>query len=362
MRIIFVNTSRIWGGNEKWTFEAIKGLRSRGNEVALICGRSLLEKRARGLGIQVVRMRMRSDIDLISLFRLTVFFRTWKPRSVVLTRGREYWLGGIAARMARIPFIVARIGIEREVRRSLKDRLIFGFLLDKIIVNSSSIRSSLLSGGAIPADKVAVIYNGVRTDPPDEKARQRIRESLGVQKNELLIGTAGRLIHRKGVDILLDAGKRLMLKDKSVKLVFLGDGPLREDILAASREECFSGRIIVTGFIEGIEEYLASLDMFVLPSRAEGISNALLEAMGLGIPSIAARAGGQEEAIADGETGFLVGKEDVSSLCERLLELTSKPDKRSTMGKLARHFVGERFPMDVMLEKLESLLAGGEKG
>jgi glycosyltransferase involved in cell wall biosynthesis len=362
VRIIFANTSRIWGGNEKWTFEAAKGLLARGHKVTLVCAGELLERRARAAVIEIVRMRLRNDADLVSLFRLSLLFKTSRPECVVLTRGREYWLGGIAARVARVPLVVGRVGIERTIRRSLKDRIVFGSLLDRIIVNSSSVRRSLLGNGAPLSDKISVVYNGVRTDPPDENTRRRIRESLGVKEDELLIGTAGRLVHRKGIDIVLAAGKKLILKDDRLKLVFFGDGPLREALVAAGREDHFSGRIIVPGFAENIEECLSSLDIFVLPSRAEGISNALLEAMALGIPSITARAGGQEEAVTDGKTGFLIEKDDARALYERLLELISKPDMRTAIGKRGRDYVREKFSVDLMHEKLESLLGAGKKG
>ena len=144
------------------------------------------------------------------------------------------------------------------------------------------------------------------------------------------------------------------LKD-SLRLVMIGDGPLRSEAQALLEQASCSALAWLPGERNDVPEIMRGLDCFVLPSLAEGISNTILEAMASGLPVIATDVGGNGELIEEGSTGELVPKSDVEALAGRIVALARQRERAKAMGQAGRQAVERRFSMTAMVGQYQEL-------
>lgn len=176
--------------------------------------------------------------------------------------------------------------------------------------------------------------------------------------------TTSRLSKEKGIDILLRAWAHVMLQEKSLKLIILGNGPLEEELKSLSESLGVMESVKFLGMIENVMEHVKQADLFVLPSRTEGLSNALLEAMSYGLPCIATNVGGNIELMGEdgnrnighgdfiiAKNGLLVNPDDVEGLSRAMLYLIRNGMKREELGNQARLSIQENYSIDLIADK-----------
>ncbi len=224
--------------------------------------------------------------------------------------------------------------------------------------------------GADPR-RVAILYNGVdctRFRPPADAAeRARARAVLAayaaqplagriLDPGQLVIGSLGRLDPVKDYERLIRAFARLP-DDRRARLlgVLIGDGPERLRLEALAAETGLADRFLITGRASDTAELLRALDIFVLPSRFEGLSNALLEAMATGLPIVATAVGGTPELVTAGVSAELVPPEDEEALREALAALLADPAHRAALGNHALERARGRFSVDAFVASYAAL-------
>jgi glycosyltransferase involved in cell wall biosynthesis len=175
--------------------------------------------------------------------------------------------------------------------------------------------------------------------------------------------TTARLSKEKGIDILLKAWVNVLREEKGAKLIIVGDGPLSEELKRLSQSLQISEFVEFTGMAQNVDKYLRDADLFVLPSRTEGLSNALLEAMSFGIPCIATNVGGNGELlgirdhhISSGEyiiarNGLLTNPDDVQGLSEAILYCIRDEKEREEIGRNSRNFIQGKYSIDLIVDK-----------
>jgi len=224
-----------------------------------------------------------------------------------------------------------------------------------VAVNPAITRELVTEGFA--ASKIVEIPNGIEVDAFKSKT------DYGAGSGGTLT-FAGRLHPQKGVDVLLKAlhKARLVRPDIDWRLQVLGDGKLRNQLEALARRLEVAEITEFCGQVDNVRAYLACTDIFILPSRAEGISNALLEAMACGLPCIATHIDGNRHVLTDGYNGLLVTPEDVDDLTQALIRLGQDETLRRQLGQRARETVETRYALDMVatkyLELYRCLLAG----
>jgi L-malate glycosyltransferase len=204
-----------------------------------------------------------------------------------------------------------------------------------------------------PKGKLLYIPNGVEI--PEER---KINFSL---LNRVV--TVARLSLEKGVDVLLSAFAICRRKRKDLKLIVVGDGPLKSELKAASRSSGIEDSVEFTGTRIDIKGCLKSADIFVLPSRTEGMPNALLEAMSYGLPCIATNVGGNSEllglvkqSISAGEfvlgrNGLLVNSEDIKGLSKAVLCLAEDLHLRKALGERSQQFIKDNYSIETVADR-----------
>jgi sugar transferase (PEP-CTERM/EpsH1 system associated) len=202
------------------------------------------------------------------------------------------------------------------------------------------------------AHRISVIHNGVdgRRFRRDAETRVQVRRELGISADEFCIGSVGNLLPVKDHMTLLEAFDRVAGSFQACRLVLFGEGSERSRLEAfADAHPEWRERVSFLGSNPRVAEMLNALDVYVLPSISEGISNSLLEAMATGLPVVAAATGGNPEVIVDGESGLLFPVGDAEGLAKILLDLHAKQDLRAQLGQGALRRVSENFSIDSMV-------------
>lgn len=223
------------------------------------------------------------------------------------------------------------------------------------IALSSHIESYLRNVVRVPATRLTRICNGVDTERfrPAPGAREAIEGSPFNDPSLWLVGTVGRLQSIKDqvnlVRGIAHAVERSSEARARLRLLIAGDGPQRNEVEAAVLECGLRDRVWLAGVRADVSSILRGLDVFALPSRAEGISNTILEAMACGLPIVATRVGGNPDLVDEGRTGRLVPPADPQALGDALIALLANPRVATVLGRAARVECERHFSLDRMV-------------
>jgi sugar transferase (PEP-CTERM/EpsH1 system associated) len=204
------------------------------------------------------------------------------------------------------------------------------------------------------ADRIHVIHNGVdgRRFFPEPSTRARVRGELGLAEDEFCIGCVGNLLPVKDHLTALRAVERITGHCGRWRMVIVGEGSERPRIESFINEHpACRGRVWLTGTSDRVPELLQAMDVYVLSSLSEGISNSLLEAMASGLPVVATATGGNPEVVVDGESGLLFPVGDSGRLAEQLMLLERRPAVRTQLAEQAIRRMREEFSIDSMIRK-----------
>ena len=231
-------------------------------------------------------------------------------------------------------------------------------LADKIVVLSKEVERLVMDLG-LSRQQVVLIPNGVDTNyfrPPSSEEKATSRDRIDIAAGKTLALFVGRLDPAKGVDVLLRAWGQLPQGLRSGSLLLLvGEGAERQKLLQMIRSLGLDESVVMVGEKQSVRDYYWAADVFLLPSRTEGLSNALNEAMACGLPVIASRVGGTPDVVAEHENGVLFESEDHDELARKLTTMWDLKSKWPEMGTCARETVTEYADLDVIVNRLNSL-------
>jgi glycosyltransferase involved in cell wall biosynthesis len=353
----------ITGGAQQQLAALAPLLRRRGIEVEILTRRVPGRPKAEVIdGVRVERLAAPGPKAIASLvFTVSALMRLYRrPPDVVHAYSlfSPTTVATLAHRLLSLPTVVKvlRGGIagdaERLRRKPLAQRRIRALQhhVDRVVAISNEIREELSALG-IPAERVVAIPNGVDIEhfrPLAGSDRARLRASLGW--TEAPTGVfCGRLVPEKRIELLLEAWAKLRLRHPEAQLSIVGTGPCE----AALRKLPHEG-VRFEGAVEDVAPYLQAADCFVLPSDAEGLSNAMLEAMSAGLPVVATRVGGAPDLVAEACTGRTVAPGDADALAEALLSVLEDP-ARARLGARGRERVAQGYCLAATADRLAAL-------
>lgn len=259
----------------------------------------------------------------------------------------DLWAGFITKLLSNAKLVWSRrdMGILRKRKHDIAYRLMAGFP-DVVLTVSESVRRHSIEVDHIDPNKVRTIYNGL------DLSEWRTNHPLPKRPDRCVITTVGNIRHVKGHDLFIRAAASIVRLFPEVTFSIAGGvlEPLYfESLQAMVRELHLSDHFQFSGDIADLSEHLATADIFVLPSRSEGFSNALVEAMAFSLPVVATDVGGNAEAVHDGITGFIVPPEDPEALAAAIIRLLLDPLAAKAMGAAGRRLVGEQFTTEAMM-------------
>lgn len=294
--------------------------------------------------------------------RLTRIFRRLKP-AIVHTRNLGCVEGQLCAVLAGVP-----VRIHGEHGRDVFDpyglnrkyNLLRKFLrpfTHHFTAVSQDLARWLVNGIGVPPEKVTQIYNGVDTARfhPRQAERSLAGGPAGFEGGQVfVVGTVGRMHPIKNQTLLARAFLRLLEERPEergrLRLVMAGDGPLREECRALLEAGGAAELAWLPGQVEEVPALLQGLDVFVLPSIAEGICNSVLEAMASGLPVVATRVGGNPELVEDGVTGMLVPAGDERAMAAAIGRYLEDDELRRQHGQAGRARAEASFSLTAMVE------------
>lgn len=349
------------GGAERVVASLSTQLSKRGYNVMVAClfdaGKVADEMIA--AGVPVVNLGMRGKSDFRVLYRL---FRLLRNEGIHILHSHLFHadlLASILGRIANIPIIIATrhsadiYGKRREWVNSWAR-----CLCDAVVAVSREVRDAELQWSRIRPSQVVVIPNGVEIQAYtgiDQTKVATLLDELNIPPNVPVLGTIASFKEYKGHTYLIDATVRILEEFPDLKVLLVGDGPLRTQLEKEVEALSLTHSIIFTGIRHDVREVLSFLDLFVLPSSSEGLPMAILEAMAAGRPVVATRVGGVPEAVVDGVTGFLVPPRDPAALAEAIACLLRDHDLRRVMAQAARERVAQYFSVERMVEQTQNL-------
>lgn len=317
-------------------------------------------QRIRRDDVQFISLR-KPPGHLFKLFpRLVRIFRELRP-AIVHSRNLAALEVTVPAWLARVP-----VRIQSEHGRDVGDldgankiyqwvRRAYNPFVSHWIALSRDLEGYLTGRVGIPARKVAQVYNGVDAERfrPAVAPEPTLADCPFSRPEHWLVGTVGRMQTVKDQTLLAKAFVRALELAPALKarlrLVMVGDGPLRAEVQALLDAAGVADLAWLPGERHDIPEVLRGLDCFVLPSLAEGISNTILEAMASGLPVIATNVGGNPELVTDGETGTLVPASDPGAMAQAIVAYAQNPDHARAAGRQGRAEVERRFSLDAMV-------------
>lgn len=282
--------------------------------------------------------------ELVELLRATAC-------DVLLCHGyKAHLLGRLAARRAGIPAVAVSRGWTGETQKvklyEWLDRRHLRFM-DHVVCVSDGQAEKVRKWCRVPAGRLSVIRNSARLaafESPDPRSRERLIGFFpnGAAVSQVVLG-AGRFSPEKGFDVLVEAAATVCRGNPTAGIVLFGDGALRGELERRVAELGLTGRVVLPGFRTDLDQLIGGADVVVLPSYTEGLPNVALEASAARVPVVATAVGGTPEAIADGESGFLVPPGQPAALANKIDELLRDPTLRGTFGEAGRARMRERF-------------------
>lgn len=353
-------------GNERQLLLVAEGLRARGHEIHVSCiPGGPVEAAFRARGFPTTGVRPRGDADPWNALRFAAWLRGVRPDAVLLTSWKRAFVAGWAARVARVPRVVLRVGGTHLVEpgwAGWKRRVALTRYTDALLTNSRAVtRHYLATIPGLAPDRVVEVPNGaVLTMLPPAP----LRAQLGIPAGAIVAVGIGGLYRRKGFDVLVEALARS--RRPGLHVVLAGDGPLREPLQARARELGVAERVHLPGDRDDVAAVLAAGDLFVLSSRAEGMSVAMMEAILARRPVIAAEVGGVWEALSARAGrpagGWTVPVGDVDALARALAEVAGalRDDPEAVRARVAEAAwrLEHWFTVERMIDGVEAALRG----
>ena len=344
MKIVHTESSLGWGGQELRILAESKGLAQRGHEVTLLCpleARIYGEAPSWGLRTVALPIAMKRLDGLLALRR---WLRANRPDVVSTHSSTDSWLVALGT---RLPIVRTR-HISAPVPRNVLTRWLYR-RATRIVTTGEALKRELVERTGVPAERIESVPTGADPTVYRHGDKYAARMHLGLPQDATLIGIVATLRSWKGHRYLIDA------LPAGATLVIVGDGPQREALEAQVRAAGLDKRVRFAGNQRDVVPWMQALDIFALPSYAnEGVPQALMQAMLVGLPCVTTHVGSIAELAVDGVTALVVPPEDSAALRTALERLMRDATLRGKLGAAARRHCAERFSYERMLDRMEA--------
>jgi glycosyltransferase involved in cell wall biosynthesis len=362
-RITFVTNGHPVGGAETQLIRIAGALARSGDDVKVISllPSSELVDRLRALEVPVAVLKifkpLRALTAVVSGIRQLLRQR---PEVLVCFDYQSIVLGRLAGKAAKVPVVISSIRNERFGGRA-RERLIRATdrLGSVTVVNSGIIGDDIERRRIVPRDRLVVIPNGIdlKAHRSVLQERSRVRQALGVETDQFVWLSAGRLWKQKDYSTLLAAFAASESRKRGARLLIAGDGPLRSALGDRALELGIPDQVDFLGQRSDLPELMAAADAFVMSSAWEGLPNVIMEAMATGLPVVATRVGGVPELVDHRVTGLLADAGQQGALATEMDILAGMAeDLRHTLGRAGRSVIEETYQLDIVIKQWSDLI------
>ncbi len=346
--VVHTDWSRAWGGQEIRVLTELREMRRLGFRVALIVPHGAeLARRAAVEGIAVHEMACFTKLKPSSWIELYRLIRALRPTVLNTHSSEDSWMGGAIGRLCGVPLILRT----RHVLASISSKLSYNLFPHGILTCSEAIAEQMASQG-VRREKLVVVSTG-----NDEQRfrfsldqRRDIRQRYGIGDDEMVVGNVGFLRHYKGHPFILDTLARL---PEGYRCMLVGGGDELARVQEQAKRLGITKRVIFAGHQEQPELFFSAFDLFFFASNeAEGISQALIQAMLNGLPVLGCRIPSTMEALRQIDDHRLVDYGDVEAAAALLQELAQTPQRNPQRMEQQHRLIAERYGLQPMVRRL----------
>ncbi|MDG3004311.1 glycosyltransferase family 4 protein [Paludisphaera mucosa] len=377
MKIVHVITRLILGGAQENTLLTVEGLHHRyGDDVTLITGPAEgpegdLFRRAEEQGLKVeltpnLIRAVRPATDWKAYRELRRSFRRLRPDVVHTHSSKAGIVGRAAAWKEGVPAVVHTIhGLPFGPFESTRRNALYIALerwaarrCHAIVSVCDAMTQQALAAGVGRPEQFSTVYSGMDADAflHPRRSREDVRRELGLAPEHVAFATVARLFELKGHDDIIAVAPAILRADPNVRFVWIGDGILRDRLVAELEAKGIRDAFILTGLVapDRIPELLAGVDAVIHPSLREGLARVLPQSLLVGRPAVSYDVDGAREVVTP-ETGVLLRPRDLDGLADAVLRLAADPALRERLGAEGRRRFADQFRHETMTAQLRSL-------
>lgn len=358
MNILFLSTHLNAGGITSYVHTMASGLRRRGHHVHVATSGGNMEEEFASLGVKLLRLNIctKSELDpriYCALFTLVKYIRQNNIDLIHAQTRITQVMGACLNMITGKPYLSTCHGFFKR-RLSRRWMPCWG---NAVIAISKPVKKHLASDFKVKARRIFLIESGIDLDEfalIDNETRKvhRRRHHLG---DKPAVGMIARLSDVKGQDVLIEALNKVITHFRDIKLILVGEGKMEKELRDIVKRLNLQDHVWFFPIVNRTYEMLSLFDIFVMPSRQEGLGLSIMEAQAAGLPVIASRVGGIPTLIEDGKTGILVKPGDWNELAEAIIRLLQDRARMNKIGLAGREFIKKNFSADRMLNEVEDL-------
>jgi L-malate glycosyltransferase len=347
------------GGTERQLTEIARALDRSLFDVHVACFREgIRSDELRRAGVRVLRLPITSFMKpdaLVGAWQLGAYLRRHRIQIVHTFDYPLNCFGVPVARAFRIPIVLSSQRAHRHLTPPGLYRRLLGFtdkLVDGIVVNSDAVRRDLIANEHLPASLLHLCYNGIDLSRFHPEARTRVPALAG---SSVVIGVVCVLRPEKGIPLLLQAFAQSAAYDRNARLLIVGSGSELPALETLAVDLGIRNQCIFQPAVSDVAPWLESIDIFVLPSLSEALSNSLMEAMASGCTCIASDTGGNPELIRHGHTGLLFRTGDADDLTQKMRSVIADPQLRTELAQASTELVGRQFSLQASVTCMQNI-------
>ena len=356
--VCFYNSIKFWGGGEKLMLDHAIHFQKKGYNT-YIASHKKSELKKRSISYKCKKhfntgtISSISFLNIVKVFKFCLFVKKHKIETLIATASQDVKMIAIAGKILGIPRIVYFRGLAMPIKKKYFNTLVLKYWTTHIVANTEATKQMILLyyKGVFPQEKIKVIHHGINIKPFVQEVKP-LRDITSKAKG-IVIGNIGRLEIQKGHKYLIELTEELKKRGIDVTTFIGGIGLLEKRLRKEIQNKGLDKEVILSGFIEDIPGFLASIDVFVLTSLWEGFSFVLAEAMASKKPIVAFDISSNPEVVVNNETGFLVPPKNIQKLADKIVLFVENPKLKKNMGEKGLQHVKEKFLIDDRITQFE---------
>jgi len=358
IKVLHTEWSDGWGGQEIRIINEMLAVREKGVEVFLACrDHAKIKEKALQNGIKVFTLPFSGSFDLKTIFALKNIIKKEGIDIVNTHSGKDTWVGGFVAKLAKIKFIRTR-HLSNPINPS---RLNFiNEWADFVFTTGESVRENMIKYNRINPDKILSIPTGIDESifDPIKYDREECRKIFDIQDDEIVIGIIAILRQFKRHDVFISVAKQLIKKYPELKLKFLiaGDGPQKNFIKDLIKKNKLKNNVLMLGHINNTAEFLSAIDIFTLTSDSnEGVPQSAIQALLMNKPTVATSAGSTKDLLDKNSFVIVQPTENINILVNKISTIIDEIKDKKVFSIDTRTYIVKQFSKKTMSEKIYNI-------
>lgn len=352
IKVLHIDSQKEWRGGQQQGIYLFEAMLRKGYKTMFLCrSNSKLSSYLKKNNLPAIEMNMFAEIDFISAIRIALFCRKHKYNVLYLHSAGAHSIGLTAKFFSPRLKLIGMRRVDFRIKQNFLSQIKYkSALVNSIVCISNEIKRVMLECG-ISQNRLKVIHSGIDIKKFENvKVNPSFKIELGIDEDEIVIGTIAALQGHKDYPNLLNAARIVIDSRENVTFVAVGDGKDKEELKELHSKLNLGNKFIFSGYQKNVSQFLFLFDVFVLASKKEGLGTSILDAQSVGLPIIATNAGGIPEAVQHNINGILVKPQNAHDLADAIINIVDSKEKREQLGLNGKKSV-KNFDINITVKK-----------